>query len=304
MTSTSLSKVSISARSFQSGLCLMLWLTVSFSVSAQYHSLCWRISGHGLSQPSYIYGTMHVSDKRVFNFGDSVNKAFNSAKSYAMELDPEKAMSPSVLSSLMMTGGNTIKKLIPDSDYHFIDSVIKGSMGMGLAMFDKMEPIIVSSLLEEGSMGMTVSDTSNMSEEMDLYFYNKAKDQDKKLIGIETVDEQIAALHSLSYKEQAELLTETVHDMRKPVGNADKDLLKYYISQDLDSLLLLSDEQQMPPKFYKALVTDRNIRMADRVEAFMEKQSTFIAVGALHLPGIGGVIDLLRRKGYTVEEWK
>jgi hypothetical protein len=60
----------------------------------------------------------------------------------------------------------------------------------------------------------------------------------------------------------------------------------------------------MPAKFYKALVTDRNVKMADRIDAFIKKEPTFIAVGALHLPGADGVVALLRKKGYTVEEWK
>ena len=301
MTTTKPSKVRIYARSFQSGLCLILWLTVSFSVSAQYHSLCWRISGNGLKQPSYIYGTMHVSDRRVFNFSPNVLKAFESSKSYAMELDPDKAMSISTLSALMMTGDNSLKKLISDSDYQFADSIIKKSTGFGLALFEKMEPVIVSALLEESNMGMTTSDTGNMSDEMDIYLYKKAKKAKKKLIGIETVDEQIGALHSMSYTEQAQMLTDAISDMKKPVSGSDKDLLKYYIDQNLDSLAAMSDEQQMPPKFYKALVTDRNIRMADRADGFMQKLPTFIAVGALHLPGAGGVIDLLRKKGYRVE---
>ncbi|MCW3124580.1 MAG: TraB family protein [Bacteroidetes bacterium] len=303
MTKAKLPKVRISARSFQLAFCLMLGLTVSFSVSAQYHSLCWRISGHDLRQPSYIYGTMHVSDKRVFNFSPKVMKAFEGAKAYAMELDPDKAMSPSVLTSMMMTDGKTIRQLIPDSDYRFVDSLIKQSTGFGLALFEKMEPILISALLEESSMGMSISDTTNMSDEMDLYFYKKAKKLKKKQIGIETVDEQIAALHSLSYEEQAKQLTETIADIKKSNGG-DVDLLKYYIAQDLDSLLVFSDESQMPAKFYKALVTDRNIIMADRIDGFIQKQPTFVAVGALHLPGKEGVIALLRKKGYTVEEWK
>ena len=80
--------------------------------------------------------------------------------------------------------------------------------------------------------------------------------------------------------------------------------MKYYIEQNLDSLLVMNDKQPMPPKLYKALITDRNVRMADRIDLFIHKQPTFIAVGALHLPGPGGVIALLRKKGYTVEAWK
>lgn len=297
-------KVRISPRSSQSVFCLIAALIVSFSVSAQYHSLCWRITGPGLKQPSYLYGTMHVSDKRVFHFGDKVTKAFDASRAYAMELDPDKALNPAVALSLVMKDGSRISRMLPDSDYRFADSVIKVATGFGLAPFDQVEPVLVTALLEMGSMGMTAGDTANMSEEMDLYFYRKAREQHKKQIGIETVDEQIAALHSLTYQEQADQLKDAIEQMRHADGAGDKDLLKYYIQQDLDSLLAMSDESQMPDKFYKALVTDRNIRMADRIAEFIRKQPTFIAIGALHLPGDGGVIELLRRKGYTVEEWR
>src|SRR5579883_2377424 len=100
------SKIKICRCSLLTSLCIWLLLTVSFTASAQYHSLCWQISGNGLKHPSYLYGTMHVSDKRVFNFSDKVNTAFDGAKAYAMELDPQKAMSLSTLSKMMMTDGS------------------------------------------------------------------------------------------------------------------------------------------------------------------------------------------------------
>ena len=293
------SKITISLRIALS----IIGLVSSIALSAQYQSLCWRISGKDLSQPSYLYGTMHVSDKRVFDFSDKSKKAFEGAQAFAMELDPEKALAPDVLTSLMMHDGSTIKGLLRDSDYHFLDSMLTAKGGFSMVLFDHMEPIIVCTILEEYTMGVAATDTTNMNYEMDLYFYKKAKKARKKLIGIETLDEQIAALHSLSYKEQAELLQESIADMKNPADTAGKDLMKYYISQNLDSLLAMSDEHQMPPKFYKALVTDRNVRMADRIDRFIKKQPTFIAIGALHLPGTEGVVALLRRKGYKVEPW-
>ena len=299
-------KISISARSLLVSLYLLLALTVSFSAEAQYQSLCWQISGNGLKHPAYLFGTMHVSDKRVFNFGDKANKAFAESKAFAMELDPVKAMSLTTLTKMIMKDGTKISKLIPDSDYHFLDSVIRLSTGMGMALFNTMEPIIVSAVLDEYGMGISKMDAADekMEVEMDLYFYKKAKKSKKKVIGIETVDEQIAAMHSLSYKEQADLLIQSIQDAKKGPKSSDGDLMKYYIAQNLDSLLAMSDDQQMPPKLYKALITDRNIRMADRIDIFIHKLPTFIAVGALHLPGPGGVIDLLRKKGYTVEAWR
>jgi len=298
------SKISISARSFIAGLCIFLSLIVSFSASAQYQSLCWRISGGGLKHPSYLYGTMHASDKRIFNFGEKTNKAFTEARAYAMELDPEKMLSPNTLTQMIMKGDDKISTLIPDSDYHFVDSIMKISMGVGLALFNKMEPIIVSAIVDEYSMGITMTDTSNKKDEMDLYFYKLAQKAKKKVIGIESVDEQLNALHVLDYREQADLLIKSIEDVKQGDKSSNVDIMKYYIAQNLDSLLAMGDDQQMPPKLYKAMITDRNIRMADRISVFIKEQETFVAVGALHLPGPGGVIDLLRKKGYTVEPWR
>lgn len=299
-------KISISARSLLISLYLFLSLTVSFSTTAQYQSLCWQISGHGLKHPAYLYGTMHVSDRRVFHFGDKTNKAFAESKAFAMELDPEKAMTLTTLTKMIMPEGNKISKLIPDSDYHFLDSVIRLSTGMGMALFNTMEPIIVSAIMDEYGMGISTMDTTDtkMDEAMDLYFYKNAKKGRKKVIGIETVDEQIGAMHSLSYQEQADLLVQSIQDIKKGPKNSDGDLMKYYIAQDLDSLSAMNDKEPMPPKLYKAMITDRNIKMADRIDLFIHKLPTFIAVGALHLPGPGGVIELLRKKGYTVEAWR
>ncbi len=283
---------------------VFLLLIISFGASAQYQSLCWQISGNGLKHPSYLYGTMHVSARRVFNFGDKANKAFAESKAYAMEIDPEKAMSLSTLTKMMMTGGTRISKLIPDSDYRFIDSVMTLSMGHGMSIFNAMEPIIVSSVLDEYGMGISKSDSTNMADAMDIYFFKKAKKEKKTLIGIETIDEQINALHTLNYQEQAELLLQSIQDLKKGEKNTNSDLMKFYLAQNLDSIMAISDEEQMPPKLYKAMITDRNIRMADRMAEFIQKKATFIAIGAMHLPGEGGVIELLRKKGYKVEMWR
>jgi uncharacterized protein YbaP (TraB family) len=122
-------------------------------------------------------------------------------------------------------------------------------------------------------------------------------------VGIETVDEQIGALNVLSYQEQADLLVDAVHDLEKGADTGG-DMVKYYLEQNLDSIAEMDATADMPPKLYRALVTDRNKRMAERIGDMAQKQSTFAAVGALHLPGNEGVITLLREKGYTVEAVK
>lgn len=276
-------------------LCVLL----SFSLSAQYNSLLWKITGNGLKKPSYLYGTMHTSDSRVFNFSDSLMPFFNASKAYAMELDPVTAFDFSILSKITMGKGYSLKKMIPDTDYVFLDSVMRKEVGMSVKIFDNVAPVFTMSLLEMKSMGLSDSSIKGNKEVLDVYFHNLAKKKKKKLIGIETVEEQLGALNSLTYQEQADMLLVELHAMRNNSSEG-TELVEYYLQQDLDKLAAMNSVTDMPDKFYTALVTDRNIRMADRIAVFIQEQPVFVAIGALHLPGQGGVIELLRKKGYTV----
>jgi uncharacterized protein len=278
---------------------------ISNGVIAQYHSLCWQVTGHGLHQPSYLYGTMHVSDPRVFKFSPKMRAALSGTRVYAMELDPEQSMDMSLVLQMMMPEGQSIHAMLPDSDYHYIDSLLTAQSGMGMALYDRMEPIIIESLLETIGIGAT-KDSSAQAQALplDLYLYQDARKHHLKTVGIETASEQIAALHTLSYAEQAALLQQSIADLRNNKSSETQDMMQLYLDQNLDSLLAISDEGKMPPQFYKALFTDRNSRMATRIAKLIASKSTFVAIGALHLPGASGVIALLRKAGYTVKEWR
>jgi uncharacterized protein len=278
---------------------LIAGVCLSCSISAQYNALLWRISGNGLKQPSYVYGTMHTSDARVFEFGDSVLSAFDRAKTYAMELDPKEAFDLGLIPKLMMGKGYSLRKMIPDKDYEFLDSVVKKEVGFSVALFDNVSPVLTMMILEMSSMELEKSNEGN-KDVLDLYFYKKAKKGKKKIIGIETVDEQLNALNSLTYEEQADLLVNEIHSLQQNHAQG-LDVVKFYLSQNLDSLSANELDAQMPEKFYKAIVTDRNINMADRIAQLVKEQPAFIAIGALHLVKNTGVVQLLREKGFTVE---
>lgn len=273
-------------------LCTVSW--------GQYNSLLWKISGNGLSEPSYLYGTMHTKDARVFAFSDSVMPAFNRASAYAMELDVDAVMKPSMLSKLMMGGKHSIRKMIPVAEYQLLDSLFKiQSKGLSVKLFDNMSPMLLMIMIETSALGLSDSSISGNDDALDVYFFNEAKKQKKKLIGIETLEEQMQAINSLNYKEQADMLSDALREMQHG-EEQQPELIQQYLSQQLDSLLVLNEREAMPPKLYKALIIDRNMRMAERMAAIALEQSTFIAVGALHLPGDGGVIQRLRKRGFQV----
>jgi uncharacterized protein YbaP (TraB family) len=279
-----------------------LSLLFYFSVSAQYNSLLWKISGNGLQKPSYLFGTMHTAERRVLGMSDAAIPYFAETGAYAMELDPKESFNLSMVSKLMMGKGHSLKAMIPEREYQMLDSIVKQQVGFSLKLFDNIAPIFVMTILQTANIES--GDSSEKGEQvLDLFFYERAKKEKKKTLGIETVDEQIDALNALSYQEQADMLVE---ELRKYESREDvmQDMVRYYLNQNLDSLLMLNDEEPMPEKFYKALITDRNRRMANRIADFTAKQQLFIAIGALHLPGEKGVIELLRKKGFLVEAVK
>jgi len=245
---------------------------------------------------------MHTADARVFAFGDSVLPYFAQTKAYAMELDPKQGFDMSIITKLMMGRGYSLKTMLPAKEYALLDSLVKKQIGYSVGVFDNVAPVFTMTIIEAGAMELSDSSIAGNKEVLDLYFYKLAKQKKKKIIGIETVDEQLSALNSLNYQEQADLLLkelQSMHDSKEM-----PDVLQYYLDQNLDSLATNDADAMMPEKFYKALVTVRNVRMADRIADFIQKQSVFVAVGALHLPKADGVIALLRQKGFTVEPIK
>ncbi len=278
-----------------------VFLILAIQSYTQYNSLLWRVSGNGLQQPSFLYGTMHVSDARVFQFSDSVMPAFERCGLYAMEIDFNDVRPMELLSKMMAGGNKSIRKSLAPEDYRLLDSVFRaGNRGIPLRLFDNMSPVLLEMMMGMQTLGLSDSSIEGNTEALDIYFNNLAKKQNKKIVGIETVAEQINALNSLSYQEQLEMLQLSINDLKYGTEN-NSYLISYYVQQQLDSLLTRSKEQGMPPKFFKALVTERNKRMADRMEKTMKDQSAFMAVGALHLAGNEGVVALLRKKGFMVE---
>lgn len=257
-------------------------------------SLLWKISGNGLQQPSYLYGTIHIKDKRVFAFSNAVKKAFSETSLLAVEIVPDSTAQMDLLSKIMLDSGQTLESLLSPEDYKLVQNALQEKLGMQAMVAEKMKPIFIGTLLLLDDMSADYSVT------VDEHFQQQAREQHKKVVGIETVDEQFAALESISLEEQAQLLVEQIRDGTKADSLLER-MIEAYTAADLDDVMELVAEAEMPGKATSALLTQRNYIMADRVAVLMKNESVFIAIGAGHLAGEEGVIALLRGKGYTVE---
>ncbi len=263
-----------------------------FSQQSQ-KSLLWEISGNGLKYSSFLYGTMHTADERVFNFKNNVIEAFNECQTFAMELDMGEVIHSNVMEKLVMDSGFTIQSLLSEGDYKLVSRFFKDSLNQNLAIYNKMQPLFLAGLISQRNL------RQDKNEALDLFFYSLAKKQNKPVVGLETMEEQINAFRSISYKDQAEGLVDAVKNSVQSELEMEK-MLADYIAADLDKLLEMTRNQELSDDFVEIFLTKRNINMAERAEVIMKEKSVFIAVGAAHLAGEDGLISQFEKKGYKV----
>lgn len=260
------------------------------------NSLLYQVSGNGLDAPSYLYGTMHVADKRAFKFNPEVMPAFEKSKGFAMEMDPNAA-NPMAILQWMKLDSITLEDLFTEEEFDRLETYFKEELGQSLSPYLGFKPFFLYTLLLGDDFG------SEMGEAVDLYFYKNAKEQGKTVYGLETMDEQLGAIDQISLEEQAGYLMEAIDNP----GGAKKEtkrMMKYYKKGELNKLYEMSEDMDMGSNFESALLVDRNYRMVERLTPLIKKESTFIAVGALHLPGEEGILTLLEKEGYTITALK
>jgi uncharacterized protein YbaP (TraB family) len=257
-------------------------------------SLLWKISGNGLKKPSYLYGTIHIQDKRAFEFTPEMLKAFKKSKGFAMEVVPDATSALTLMSKMALPKGSSLKDLYTAEEYAFLETKFQERTQAPLSLFTGYKPFIAYSMLAQSQFG------SDMKEALDLHLLKQAKSQKKSLHGLETMDEQMAAILAIPDSTQADMLYQVATDTLGDNSETEK-MIRLYQEADLHGMEEMMMEQELGAEFEEGLVVKRNHNMADRMVPLMLDESTFTAVGSLHLPGEEGVINLLRKKGYTVE---
>ncbi|MCX6256538.1 MAG: TraB/GumN family protein [Bacteroidia bacterium] len=255
-------------------------------------SLLWEISGKGIEKPSFLFGTIHIQDKRVFEYSKSVEHRLLECDVYAMEMLTD-GIDPEEIKNAMLMKDSTIDQLLSKDDYEKLDNYFKEQIGMSIMMFNKTKPFFISAEMLDPLI------KKEMDEPLDIHLMNLAKENNKKVIGIETFDEQVETVDKIPLKEQAEMLVKSIGDTANPEAKYEE-MVVTYLNADLDKMIELTNDTSLPMNFARIFVDDRNKHMAIRIAKFAKKKPTFFAIGAAHLAGKNGVISLLRKKGYTV----
>lgn len=253
------------------------------------NSLLWEVSGKGLKKPSYLYGTIHMICSKDYFLSEKTKKAFDVSDKLYLEINFTDPNEMSQMQQLAMGKEPLSKKLSPEQ-LAKLDSILKKSTGMGVQQVDSFSLLTVLSLISMKSFGCA-----------DLKFYEMefseaAKKRNVSIYGLETVKSQFEIL------ENAYSTDEILKLLEESTSEESEQLVTAYKNENIDSMYALTtDEKFTSEKTKKQILDNRNVNWVKAMPELMKQNSVFFAVGAGHLGGELGVINLLRKEGYTVK---
>ena len=259
------------------------------------NTLLWEISGNGLQQPSYLFGTIHMICKEDFLISEIVKQKFNSSKQVYLELDmDDPQLQVTMMQQMQLPDKETLKNKLGESDFKKLDSFLQKEMNMNLVMFDKFKPMMVMSILAQRLLpcaGM---------ESYDMNFAKMATEQKKELLGLEKVEDQLGVFDAIPDSLEIRSIMNMVNDFESHKKEFSR-MSSIYKTQDLDALYQLMAESPEMMGSQELLLDRRNRNWIPVMESVMKNSTTFFAVGAGHLAGSLGVLELLRKQGYKVK---
>ena len=283
--------------------CLAAFLGLSaFTQSAkQDNTLLWRISGNGLKQPSYLFGTIHLLCSDDVQLSDSLKAAIKGSDRVYLELDMDNLIELiSVVNKMKMNGDTTLADLLTDEEYKKVKAFFSNQRSLiPFSMLETYKPMLAASTLMQSAI------ECENAIAMEQLIMQEAKRENKRIKGLETMAFQISIFDSIPYQVQAKQLVKYVDDFGKKDDTSFEELTKAYKDQELSKLekLTLQEDSGME-RFTEIMLYNRNEDWVKKLEKLMTEQALVVAVGAGHLPGNRGVINLLRKAGYKVEPVK
>lgn len=277
--------------------------------------LLFKISGHGLTSPSYIVGTYHLASVSFVDSIPGIRQAMADTQQTYGEVVMSEMFSADSLAlmqqAMMLPGDMTLDKLFTADEMSRLNAYIKSLLGMDLTnpllsqQMGKLTPQALSTSLSLLSY-MKKSGQFDPQNSFDDYFQKEARANGKGVGGLETLAFQIETLYKGStmerQKEQLMCLVDNAAFMDEMAGS----VISAFYAQDIDAIKAAMDVKlhnscDSSPEEEDGLIYNRNADWITKMPALMAQKPTLFAVGAAHLPGEKGVLNLLRKAGYTVE---
>lgn len=269
------------------------------------NALLWKISGKGIKD-AYLYGTIHMICKEDYSFSDNLAAAYKNTDVLALEVDlSDPSVQMQMAMGMMSTDGKTIESYFTADEFAQLDEIITNSMGVSLKQFNSFHPNFLLTVLATSFLPCATI------ESYDMNLMTMATNDKKTLKGLESIETQLDALKAMPADTTVKQLKDYLkHKNDNTVAASEsavelQKIVDAYKQQNLEQLYKLSYESKsFDEQSKKKLFDDRNTAWIPVMIEMAKDNAVLFAVGAGHLPGKKGVINLLREAGYTVEAVK
>lgn len=259
------------------------------------NSLLWEITGKDLNKPSYLFGTFHLMCREDIHFSKSLRQAFKNSDEIYFEMDlDDPSNTLGALLFMNMKNGKTLKDLYTIEQYDRLKNYFEDSLGTPLNFLNRMKPNFLEALLYPKMMPCKTM--SGIEEEL----MKIARQEKKEIMGLETIAMQAAVFDSIPYEKQAMNLLKTIDSISDYKKYFDTMLLVYK-TQRLDEIAEMFTKTEFGIEDNRDVLLDnRNKNWVKQLKDILPKKNVFIAVGAGHLIGENGLIELLKKEGFTL----
>ena len=259
--------------------------------------LLWEVRREG-TPPSYLFGTMHLADSRLLVLPPAAEVAFRQSRIFVLELYPDRAVAQRFAQASQLDGESGLDGLLPEPVFGRLVEVMspRGATPERLKRLKPWAALLLATTAPGGS-----------GESLDITLYARARMLNKRVEELDSVEEQIAVFDSIPMDTQVTLLSAAL-DRHDALAAEMEENIQTYLAGDLGGLVRLARRnggasapgQRHQAVLEKAIIHDRSVVMAYRLQAYLRRGGAFVAVGALHLYGPKGMLALLAEDGWVV----
>ncbi|RMG84859.1 MAG: TraB/GumN family protein [Bacteroidetes bacterium] len=265
------------------------------------NALLWQISGNGLTDTSYLFGTIHMIGKADFFMPQTLKEALKKVGMVTFEINMEDMTDLSaqfaLLSKAYMNDNLSLADLLTEEEYDLVRRHFE-KIGLPLFFVERIKPMFLTVLSDTDMSGSNLNSGEIISYEMEIM--KMAQARNLEIGGLETAEYQMSMFDSIPYKAQAKMLVESI----KSENNGDEQfaqMVELYKNQDLAGMnAMMGEDEQGMGEYEDLLLVQRNKNWIPVMGEMMRAKPTLFAVGAGHLGGEFGVVSLLRKAGYTL----
>ncbi len=280
---------------------ILLGLNSKAQSSQTQESNFYAITGNGLKDTSWLFGTYHLVKSSYLAEVPAVVRAFEKAKAVAVELELDSA-EMAAASTLGLLKDKTLSELLDQPFKDSLDKELKTTLGVGIDRFNQLKPMNVALTL---SMVYLVTDPKSPLQKytgamLDGYFAAAGKEAGKTITAFETLEEQMNLLFNKStVEEQVHMLKQFLRNKQEMISEGNE-LIEAWFQHHLSAMYAATEKGMQVFGNEDELLKKRNDRWMQIIPGLLKKESQFIAVGALHLAGPQGLVQQLQRAGYTL----